>query len=190
MRKVRAKNDAFFARTKKFEIDFDAPICQNNQIFILMSIVNNIFWSKYDTKMIFGAMNRIWPTFYRWNCVKKMGAEMGALVLNRKLSASMKKWVKISTSKRFLDHAHIENGPTMVRESRPHFRPLFRNTFRWISTQYQSPTYENVLFFQFCLTDPHFTEFQKPTAPISAPIFFTMKKFRISTTTFHFIMYA
>ena len=28
---------------------------------------------------------------------EKMGAEMGALVLNRKLSASMKKLVKIST---------------------------------------------------------------------------------------------
>jgi len=43
LREVRAKNDAFFARTMKFEIDFDPPICQNNQIFILMSIVNNIF---------------------------------------------------------------------------------------------------------------------------------------------------
>ena len=43
LRKVRAKNDAIFARTKKFEIGFDAPICQNNQIFIVMSIVNNIF---------------------------------------------------------------------------------------------------------------------------------------------------
>ena len=61
---------------------------------------------------------------------EKMGAEMGALVLDPKLSASMKKLVKISTSKRFLDYAHIENGPTMVRESRPHFRPLFQNTFR------------------------------------------------------------
>ena len=113
-----------------------------------MSIVNNIFWSKYATKMIFGAMNRIWPTFYRWNSVKKWGRKWESLILNRKLSASMKKWVKISTSKRFLDYPHIENGPTMVRESRPHFRPLFQNTFRWISTQYQSSIYENVLFFQ------------------------------------------
>mgnify|MGYP001441926941 CR=1 FL=1 len=41
--KVRAKNDAFFARTKKFEIDFNPPICQNKTIFIMMSIVNTIF---------------------------------------------------------------------------------------------------------------------------------------------------
>ena len=64
LRKVRAKNDAFFARTMKFEIDFDPPICQNRQNFILMPVVNNIFCSKYDTKMIFGATNRISPTFY------------------------------------------------------------------------------------------------------------------------------
>ena len=50
---------------------------------------------------------------------EKMGAEMGALVLNRKLSASMKKWVKISTSKRFLDHAPPFPPPTGFVKAAP-----------------------------------------------------------------------
>ena len=53
-----AKNDAFFAPRYKFEIDFDPRRRENEQNFILRSIVKHISWSKYDTKMIFGAIDR------------------------------------------------------------------------------------------------------------------------------------
>eukprot|EP00493_Phyllostaurus_siculus_P000282 UN00284 len=52
-----------------------------------------------------------------------MGAEMGALVLDRKLSASMKKLVKTSTSRQFLDYVHIENR---LVKAAPFSETLFR----------------------------------------------------------------
>ena len=53
-----------------------------------MSIVNNIFWSKYDTKMIFGAMDRIWSTFYRWKVKSKSGLQFFILSCMLKMHSS------------------------------------------------------------------------------------------------------
>ena len=61
---------------------------------------------------------------------------MGMLILDQNLGADMKNWLKILTSKQFLDYIRIENEPIMLRESRPHGRLLFWKTFQWICTQY------------------------------------------------------
>ena len=62
----------------------------------------------------------------------------------------------------------LENGPTMIPESRPLIRPLFWKKFGGKKTQYETPVHINVGFLVFFVGDPEFKQLYKLPAPFFA----------------------